>query len=116
MKRLFTSLLLLALLMTLGGCIGSSRDYREDIVLPLEDRAGVLVIREWSLLLGGGAEIYYRLDGEETQIGRTTGGNDGYCPFAAGRYQLHQEGDTVTLRWHFDGDSWKEDSFRLPTE
>lgn len=79
---------------------------------------GEIVIKEWRFLQGSGAEIYYRQGEQLTQLGNTTGGDDGYCPFADGKYSLSVEGDALRVRWSFRGetqqDTWKEATFSLP--
>lgn len=90
------------------------RAYLADISLPLEDGSAEIIIKEWRFLLGSGAEIYYKQDGKLTLLGTTTGGDDGYCPFAAGKYTLEAEEDALIIRWHFDGDIWKDARFSLP--
>lgn len=112
-------LLLLAMLIVLSGCSSDTRDYRPDLVVPLADYPGQIVIKEWQFLLGSGAEIYYQLDGKLTQLGNIAGGDDGYCAFADGKYSLQTEGNTLTVRWVFRsdaGDVWREEQFTLPRE
>ena len=88
--------LLLAALMLLPGC-GNSREYLEDITVQLEETDSQIVIKEWRWLMGSGAEIYALQDGELTLLGITTGGDDGYCPFASGTYTIEAENDFVFL-------------------
>ncbi len=109
-------LLLLGLILLSVGCDTSNREYHQDIVLDLESRDGELVIREWRYLLGSGAEIYYSSHGKTVLLGSTTGGDNGYCPFAEGTYSIAEDGDTVTVKWLFrsGSDRWKEAQFALP--
>ncbi len=109
--------LLLAALMLLPGC-GNSREYLEDITVQLEETDSQIVIKEWRWLMGSGAEIYVQQDGELTLLGITTGGDDGYCPFASGTYTLEAEDDELVIRWAFRGsepeEKWRESRFPLP--
>ena len=112
-------LLLFAILIALPGCDIDEREFLPDIVVPLEDHPGQIVIKEWRWLLGSGAEIYYQLDGKVTFLGSIAGGDDGYCAFADGKYSLQTEADTLTVRWVFQsdaGDIWREKQFTLPGE
>ncbi len=117
---IIAALLLFCVMLFPSSCSSDSREFKEDIVIPLEGNEGELVIKEWSFLLGSGAEIYYR-EGEKTVLlGKTTGGDDGYCPFANGKYYTEFNGDSVKIRWLFNTDShseyWKEDIFTIPKE
>ena len=75
------------------------RGYHEDICIPLETHEGEIIIREWTFLLGSGAEIYYKIDGKEIKLGQLPGGDDGYCPFQAGRYSVTVDGNILTIEW-----------------
>lgn len=90
------------------------REYLADITVSLEDRPGQIVIKEWRFLLGSGAEIYYKRGSELTLLGITSGGDDGYCPFAAGKYTLSVEENMLHIRWHATNDVWREQKFPLP--
>lgn len=110
-------LLIIIACVLLVGCYDATleREYREDLVIRLEDRDAEIVIREWSFLLGSGAEVYYRENGKETKLGTTGGADDGYCPFAAGKYEFTQDGNTITLKWFFNTpDIWHDETFELP--
>ena len=106
------------ILLTFSGC--SLRYYRPDICIPLEDRLGEIVIREWSFLLGSGAEIYYRVGFIELELGQLIGGDDGYCPFEAGRYAVYMDGNQVTIKWDQftsysdDEKYWDTKTFEIP--
>lgn len=123
-KRLVPILTITAMLFCFGGCDNEflSRDYLEDICVPLENRSGELIIREWTYLLGSGVELYYRKDGKMTPIGQTGGGDDGFCPFAAGMYEIDIQGDVLTVKWAFQPyqknlkDEWRVAEFTLPSE
>ena len=97
-----------------------SRDYNKDICIPLEEQVGEIVIREWSWGLGSGAEIYYRVGLIELELGRVTGGDDGYCPFEAGQYAVTVNGNEVTINWNFTsaaniGKHWdRTETFVIP--
>lgn len=88
----------LIIVFTLSSC-NSGRDYLEDICIPLETHEGKIIIREWTFLLGSGAEIYYKVDGKEIMLGQLVGGDDGYCPFQAGRYSVTFDGSKLTIEW-----------------
>ena len=111
-------LLLLAALVVLPGCSYDDREFLADISVPLEDGSAEIVIKEWRWLSGSGAEIYYQKDDKLALLGKTTGGDDGYCPFEAGKYTLNVEENELVIRWSFRSstpeDSWKEDRFALP--
>ncbi len=109
-------ILLVGLVLLFAGCQPSEREYHPDITLQLEKRDAELVVREWRYLMGSGADIYFRRAGEMVLLGSTTGGDDGYCPFAHGKYSVVENGDTVTVKWLFQSasDTWKEIEFALP--
>ena len=106
----------LAILVLFSGC-SSGREYKDDIVVELTDREGTLVIREWSFLLGSGAEVYYDYGWRSIRLGQTSGADDGYCPFEAGRYRVTQKEDAVELSWRSNSAGvWRSASFDLPDE
>ncbi len=113
-RRFF--LIILLLTVVLPGCKSTEREYLPDISVPLEYGSAEIVIKEWRFLLGSGAEIYYKQGSLMTLLGKTTGGDDGYCPFAAGKYTVALEDNTLLVRWHFSGDTWKEQRFSLPDQ
>ena len=90
------------------------REYLPDLTVSLEDRPGQIVIKEWRFLLGSGAEIYYKDGGKLTLLGSAGGGDDGYCPFADGKYTLSLEENELLIRWHAMDDVWREKRFTLP--
>lgn len=95
------------------------REYNEDIVLPLQDPSEKIIIKEWSFLMGSGAEIYYQKDcGNLILLGKTTGGDDGFCPFNEGLYEILEEDRAVTVKWCFrpsdNKADWPSKTFRLP--
>ncbi len=99
----------------------SEREYYEDIAVTLQDKEGVLVIKEWSFLLGSGAEIYYEYkDGKTVHLGNISCGDDGYCPFKEGNYEITQNGNAVDISYHLsdlpkeDRTAWRKKSFTLP--
>lgn len=108
--------LLLAVLILLPGCNYDDREFLPDITVPIEYSSAEIVIKEWRYLLGSGAEIYYQSGGEQVLLGTTTGGDDGYCPFSAGKYTIALEDNALLIRWHFGGDVWKETQFSLPDQ
>ena len=62
LKKIILIILATVMLGCFCSCgLGSNREYYDDIVITLQDREGVLVIKEWSFLLGSGAkncEVY----------------------------------------------------------
>lgn len=118
MKRKGILLLLLAALVILTGCRRDEREFLADVVVPLEGTSAEIVIKEWRWLLGSGAEVYYQKDGKLTLLGKTTGGDDGYCPFEAGKFTLHVEESELVVQWGFRGsdpeDIWRVNRFALP--
>lgn len=115
--RMVLSVICLCLLLSaLCGC-SSSREYKDDIVVELTDREGVLIIREWSFLLGSGAEVYYDYGWRSIRLGQTSGADDGYCPFEAGQYRVVQKEDAVELSWRSNSAGvWSSKTFDLPDE
>ena len=116
-------IILIILATVIFGCfcscgLGSNREYYDDIVIELQDREGVLVIKEWEFLHGSGAEIYYRYKGQKPiLLGKTVGGDDGYCPFKNGNYEITQNADSVDISLSgSDLDECKTYSFDLPNE
>ncbi len=110
--------LLCAIFSMFCGCGMSGRDYNDDIIVELADREGTLIIREWSVLLGSGAEVYYDYGWRAPiLLGQTSGADDGYCPFEAGEYRITPAEDTVTLAWRAtDAGVWRSATFDLPDE
>lgn len=107
------------LVLALVGCAPMEREYHADLVIALQDPSEQLHIKEWSFLQGSGAEIYYQKDGAElVLLGRTTGGDDGFCPFQEGLYEVTQDGGALTVRWCFqpsdkDKSHWNSERFDL---
>lgn len=96
-----------------------SREYLDDLYIDIPDTKSQLLIKEWRFLLGSGAEVYYIPSaGAKAQLlGKTTGGDDGYCPFHDGKYSISYSEGVVTLSWAFQGseDAYnRSESFPLP--
>lgn len=96
-----------------------SREYLDDLYIDIPDTESQLLIKEWRFLLGSGAEVYYIPSaGAKAQfLGKTTGGDDGYCPFHDGKYSISYSEGVVTLSWVFQGseDAYnRSESFPLP--
>lgn len=83
------------------------REYLADLRIDLVENQGVIIIREWTFLQGGGADIYYENDGKEILIGETTA-DDGYCPFQKGQYTLDENDGKVIISWAFFNDAKKD--------
>ena len=115
-------LLLIAVLCFSCGCEKFSREYKEDIIFALEGEDETLIIKEWSFLLGSGAELYYQKSGEQPiLIGRTTGGDNGYCPFADGQYEITQDANSICVSWcfrpsNYNNAVWHTETFLLPED
>ena len=101
------------------GC-SSEREYCDDIYISLQDSSEKLIIKEWSYLQGSGIEVYYqKSDDNPVLLGKTTSGDDGFCPFKEGLYEFTQDGNTVTIKWCFnpsnkDKTNWRSKTFELP--
>lgn len=95
------------------------RDYREDLVIELQDPSEKIIVKEWSFLLGGGAEIYYQKGiGFPVLLGNTST-DDGFCPFQEGLYEIQQDDRQITVKWCFDyvythKANWESETFELP--
>lgn len=111
-------LLLLVIMIAVSGCGGIDREYLPDLVVPLEDAPGQIVIKEWQFLQGSGAEIYYQMDSELTLLGKIGSGDDGYCPFKFGTYAITVEENVLIVSWAFRPGTprgeWRENRFFLP--
>jgi hypothetical protein len=109
----------LVVLLVFCGC-DSGRVYHDDLYITLQDESEKLIIKEWSFLLGSGAEVYYQKnDDEPTLLGKSTGGDDGFCPFNEEMYEITQDGTSVTVKWCFDPSNndvsnWPSQTFELP--
>ncbi len=96
---------------------GFSREYLDDLYVDIPDTESQLLIKEWRFLLGSGTEVYYISSaGAKAQfLGKTTGGDDGYCPFHDGKYSISYSEGVVTLSWAFQGREYnRSESFTLP--
>ncbi len=118
MKKYICFSLFLILCLLLIGCQTMDREYLPDLTIDMETRDAQLVIREWSFLLGSGAEVYYRENGKYLHLGNCTGADDGYTPFAGGLYEIIEYSNAIHIRWFFtsgqDGQIWHEKTFSLP--
>ncbi len=108
----------LIILLFLSGC-ASEREYCDDIYITLQDSSEKIIIKEWRYLLGSGAEVYYQKNDDMILLGKTTGGDDGFCPFKEGLYEFTQDGNSVILEWCFnpankDKSNWRSETFELP--
>ena len=114
-QKTFIAIVLLTVL-ALSGCKSKGREYLADISVTPEGSSAQIIIKEWRFLLGSGAEIYYKQGTELTLLGKTSGGDDGYCPFSEGNYTVAIEDNQLLVRWHFREDIWKESRFSLPDQ
>ena len=97
----------------------NSRSYLEDMTVQVPDSEVTLLIREWQFLLGSGAEVYLMQGNKKVYLGQAGGGDDGYCPFDQGKYEIFiGDGNTVTIKWLAipDTEVWKEKVFELPSQ
>lgn len=121
MKRLIALCLCLALsVLCFVGCgLGSGREYLNDIVIPLQSRQAKIIIREWTFLLGSGAEIYYKDSSGKVLLGQVTGGDDGHCPFKEGLYSVEVKDNELIIeigrRMSAPEIIWSTEIFTLPT-
>ena len=119
-NRILAVCLILLLAFSLLSCQNplGEREYMEDLYIEIPDSQDKLLIREWCYLLGSGAEVYLVSQTEKSPVllGLLSGGDDGYCPFQNGKYNVTFAGDTVTISWSFDGsDTYsRTESFALP--
>ena len=121
MRKTIICTIVLCLLFSLAGCTVNTREYLEQICIPVSGRDGEIVICEWYKRdTHCCAEIYYRQGRTMTMLGRTYGAEDGYCPFADGKYSVTVDGDTVLVRWSFyrkgPEEEWSKETFTLPAE
>lgn len=120
MKKCIALLLMITCALGLVGCNSAEREYYDDIIINLQDSSDKIIIKEWSYLQGSGAEVYYiKVDAEPILLGKTTGGDDGFCPFKEGLYEITQDGSSVTVKWSFnpsdkDKANWRSKTFELP--
>ncbi|MBQ9161714.1 MAG: hypothetical protein IJX74_00420 [Clostridia bacterium] len=94
------------------------KEYMEDIYINIPDSRDKILIKEWRYLLGSGEDVYFVSSGtgEKQLLGRLTGGDDGYCPFADGKYKVSFAAGEVEFFWSFNGgeEYTKSKSFVLP--
>ena len=94
------------------------REYLPDLYVEVPDTEYVLLIKEWRYLLGSGEDVYLvSPSGKKPKLlGKLTGGNDGYCPFADGKYEVRYEDSEVHLSWAFNAGAVpnRSKSFTLP--
>ena len=105
------------MLFTFGGC-SLEREYYDDIQIHLKTVNAEIVIKEWSFLLGSGAEVYYRAGGKDVFLGNLSGGDDGFCPFKEGKYSVTIDEDKLTIEWpkfpNSERDNWEKKTFDIP--
>lgn len=92
------------------------KDYQEDIVIPIEEKDGEIVIREYQIFHASLADIYYRKDGKLIELGELQTAKDGWFPFEAGEYEIRATDREVFFRWRFrqNADDWRSERFILP--
>ncbi len=115
MKKLYIFLLILFLFTS---CASSEEQvtydmYEPDLKISIPDSDDFIVIKEWSFLLGGGADVYFEdSNGTQTFIGKTSGTDDGYKPFKHGEYELTWGDNSVTISYDFgSNDYWQTNTF-----
>ena len=112
--------LLITVLTCFCACGRSGREYKGYITFQLQDTDDVLIIKEWTYLLSSGADIYYKHgDDAPVFLGKTSGGDNGFCPFSEGMYEITEDGDAVKISWCFkpsdsDRANWRSEYFQLP--
>ena len=129
--RIFLIIIAVILVIAIGFYVyllhAFSRNYHDDLIIQSPDGEGFLIIKEWSFLLGSGAEVYY-VKGEKdwwfnkTKLGETGVGDDGYCPFQDGKYIIDWQEDYVEIKYYAAvpaqspkyPDTWRVDRFDLP--
>lgn len=118
-KALIAVLGCLVIFLAFCGC-ESEREYYNDIYITLQDASEKLIIKEWSFLQGSGFEVYYqRSNDDPILLGKSIGGDDGFCPFKEGLYEITQDNRSVTVKWCFDPSdkdmsNWRSETFELP--
>lgn len=119
-RKVFTVVLLCLILSIIFAGCAPEREYHEDIHIPLETRQAEIIIKEWSYLLGSGAEVYYRDDDKEILLGNLLGGDDGFCPFKEGLYAVAVDDNELTIQWcrfpNSERETWEEKIFELPSD
>ena len=50
MKKTIAFILTLVFILSLAGCGTTEREYYEDIIVPLQDASGQIIIKEWRYL------------------------------------------------------------------
>jgi len=94
-----------------------SRDYCDDLRIVLEENEGTLIIKEWTFLTSGGAEIYYEKAGDAVKLGDTTVSGGTFTPFNDGKYELAEAEGEIMLSWYLgtskDASGTKSASFKL---
>ena len=114
MKKLKVLILMVVLFAILAGCGAAEKEYLEDIVYPLKDGESYLIIKEWQYLLGSGEDIYYQQgDSSPVLLGKLSGADDGFCPFAEGLYEITEKENSVTFSWYFSSSVWRSETFEL---
>ena len=118
--KLFIFLVLLCSFIALTSCSNplGEREYLEDLYIDIPGTEHQLLIKEWRYLLGSGEEVYFvsSSDKKPKLLGNLTGGDDGYCPFNDGKYEISYSEGVISLSWSFDGsDNYtRSKSFVLP--
>ncbi len=117
MKKIIIFLALL-LIFTFSSCsLTYENEYKEDIKISIPNQENFIVIKEWNLLLSGGADIYYETnDGIQTLLGTTDGTDDGYTPFTNGEYTIEFKDNEITLSYDYGNleNTIKTNTFKLP--
>lgn len=119
--RLDLILTVLLAVLLLSGCNifdgWMEREYQEDLLIELTANDGMLIVKEWSLGLAGGAEIYYQTEKDTVFLGNTQT-DDGYLAFRDGEYTIYEQKGIITVSWNLGSgnNTWRTKDFVLTGE
>lgn len=121
-RKIFILTIILVACILLPSCFNpvGEREYFDDLYINIPDTDYQILIKEWGYLLGSGAEVYFveNTNIKPVHLGNISGGDDGYCPFKNGKYDIIYNEGVITLSWSFDGsDNYSQsESFTLPID
>ena len=98
------------------------KDYQDDLEIQSPNGEYTLIIKEWSFLLAGGAEIYCSKNGGKAQMLGGVSSDDAAQPFYNGYDTVEWEENTVLIRYcsgtpaeHINKpDTWRSVRYELP--